>query len=187
MRTGMFIRLAAAWAALAVSISCGDVVRSSDSPTMLSIDSIRPSGTFASTLMSDVITEGTMNRDIARATVSAIMKNVTVAPTTNNDVTLKRYHVTYRRSDGRNVEGVDVPFAFDGAVTSTIPAGGSATFDFEIVRPLAKAEAPLIQLRSGTTALSTIAEVTFFGTDQTGNDLSVTGSVLIEFANFSDS
>ena len=36
------------------------------------------------------------------------------SPTQNNWITLDAYHVQYIRSDGHNVEGVDVPYAFDG-------------------------------------------------------------------------
>jgi hypothetical protein len=42
------------------------------------------------------------------------------APTTNNEVTINRYRVVYRRTDGRNIQGVDVPYAFDGGVTGTV-------------------------------------------------------------------
>ena len=44
-------------------------------------------------------------------------------PTSNNAITVNRYRVTYRRSDGRNTPGVDVPYAFDGAVTFTVEPG----------------------------------------------------------------
>jgi hypothetical protein len=123
---------------------------------------------------------------MAEATLGVVMKDVTVSPTTNNQVTVSRYHVSYRRSDGRNTPGVDVPFGFDGAVTTTIPANSNGTLTFQIVRQDAKLEQPLVQLRQNSTVISAIADVTFFGADQVGNDVSVTGSVLINFGNFSD-
>ena len=52
----------------------------------------------------------------------------------------------YRRSDGRNTPGVDVPYAFDGAVTFTVPPGDDVAIPFELVRIQAKFEAPLAQL-----------------------------------------
>ena len=61
-------------------------------------------------------------------------------PTTNNEVTINRVHVEYIRADGRNTPGVDVPYAFDSAVTGTIPAGGSLTIGFVLVRNAAKQE-----------------------------------------------
>ena len=53
----------------------------------------------------------------------------------------------YVRSDGRNQQGVDVPYDFDGALTFTAPASG-ATGDFTLVRVQAKLEAPLMALRN---------------------------------------
>ena len=68
------------------------------------------------------------------------------SPSANNDVTLNRYHVSYRRSDGRNTPGVDVPYAFDGAATVTVPSGTTASVGFELVRHAAKLESPLAKL-----------------------------------------
>ena len=66
-------------------------------------------------------------------------------PTTNNFITLNRYHVRYIRADGRNTPGVDVPYPFDGAFTATVRhrdrRPGST-----LVRIQAKAEAPLAAL-----------------------------------------
>jgi hypothetical protein len=108
-----------------------------------------------------------------------------MAPSTNNSVTITRYHVAYRRADGRMTPGVDVPFAFDGGVTGTVVPGGTQV-SFEIVRHDAKQEAPLAQLRTNHNIIATIADVTFYGKDLVGNDISVTGSISIEFGNFGD-
>ncbi len=62
------------------------------------------------------------------------------SPSPNNEVTINRYRVVFRRSDGRNTPGVDVPYGFDGAATGTIPSGGTLTLGFEIVRHVAKLE-----------------------------------------------
>ena len=82
--------------------------------------------------------------------------------------------------------GVDVPYAFDGAVTATIAAGGTGSTGFELVRHVAKGESPLVQLIESPNTISTIADVTFYGSDQVGNDVSATGSMLVEFGNFGD-
>ena len=105
---------------------------------------------------------------------------------TNNEVTITRYHVSYRRADGRNTQGVDVPYAFDGASTGTVPASGNITLGFELVRHVAKKEPPLIQLLTSSTIITTIADVTFYGQDRVGNEISVTGSLQIDFGNFGD-
>lgn len=191
-------------ALLGASASCGDVVRSGRSPMLMTLNSLQAApgsrpGSFSGTLSSDVITNvtspapcstdspcPTVFADTGQVVLSLAAKDISVAPTTNNQVTVTRYRVTYRRSDGRNTPGQDVPYGFDGAVTGLIPPSGTTTLTFEIVRHVAKEESPLVQLISNPAIISTIADVTFYGTDQVGNDISVTGTMLIDFGNFGD-
>jgi len=197
-------------ATLAASISCGDVVRSSRSPVFLVIDTLQAAQgnkatTLVSNLTSDVITNittpspcstdnpcPTVFNDVGSATFHVALKDVgtTAAPaqpTTNNDVTITRIHIRYVRSDGRNVPGVDVPYEWDSASTVTVAAGATATIGFEIVRHAAKEESPLIQLRGNPSIITTITEVTFYGRDTVGNEVSATGRIQIDFGNFGDS
>jgi hypothetical protein len=106
-------------------------------------------------------------------------------PTTANFITLNRYHVRYFRADGRNAPGVDVPSAFDGAFTGTV-GQGDLTVGFELVRHIAKEQAPLAALGRNRAIITTICEVTFYGRDQTGREVSVAGQMLINFGNFGD-
>ena len=129
----------------------------------------------------------TINPDNGVANISAVLKNQsTTGPTPVNAITVSRYHVSFRRSDGRNTPGVDVPYAFDGAATVTIQAGGSGAVSFEIVRRTMKAEPPLSNLvgNGGANLISTIAEITFYGQDQAGNEVSVMGTMTVNFADF---
>jgi hypothetical protein len=128
----------------------------------------------------------TVFSDNATATITASMKDVSISPTTNNQITINRYHVDYRRADGRSIEGVDVPRAFDGAVTASIPANGSASVPFELVRHLSKSESPLIQLINSDNVIATIAVITFYGTDAVGNEVAAVGQVTVNFGNFGD-
>ena len=60
---------------------------------------------------------------------------------------------------------------------------------FTLVRAQAKLEKPLVTLagtNGGALIISTIADVTFFGKDQTGRDVTVTGSMSINFADWAD-
>jgi hypothetical protein len=41
-----------------------------------------------------------------------------------------------------------------------------------------------VQLVDNPTIIAAIAEITFFGRDQVGNDISATGALQIEFGNF---
>lgn len=197
-------------AAMAVSAaSCGSVVRDGRSPVYMVIEQLTGSrgattpGAYGGTLLSDVVTNVTSGgscsttnpcptifNDLGRVVLRMQPKDIgvvtTPAPSPNNEITVTRYRVTYRRSDGRNTPGVDVPYAFDGAATGTIPSGGSLTLDFELVRHIAKEEPPLRQLASNPTIIATIAEISFFGRDQVGNEVTVTGQMLIQFGNFGD-
>ena len=196
-------------AVAAATVSCGDVVRDGRSPMYMVIDSLLASrgaatpGAYGGTLLSDVVTNvttggscsttnpcPTIYNDLGRATLRMSPKDigaVTVpSASPNNEITVRRYHVTFIRSDGRNTPGVDVPYGFDGAATGTIPSGGSLTLDFELVRHIAKLEAPLVYLATNLNVISTIAEVTFYGRDQVGNEVQVSGSILVNFANHGD-
>jgi hypothetical protein len=200
-----FKRLAGASALIAVTVSCGDVVRQGRSPVYLVIDQLTAtSGTASSggksnTLLSDVITMvtspapcttttpcPTVFSDSGAVTLRALQKNVTAtSPSSNSEVTVSRYHVSYRRADGRNTPGVDVPYGFDGAATGTT-VGGQLNLNFELVRHVAKMESPLVELGSNAAVITTIAEVTFYGRDQVGNDVTVSGTLQVDFGNFGD-
>lgn len=161
--------------AAAATASCGDVVRTSRAPVMLSIIDVTP------TLLNSRVS--TVSDEQGTATLAVNMKDVTVTappPTTNNAVTITQYQVVYRRTDGRNSPGTDVPFPFSGAATLQIPANGSGDLTFELVRQVAKQEAPLAQI-TDSNVVTMIAEVTFFGRDQVGNELNATGSMTINF------
>jgi hypothetical protein len=161
------------------------VVRSTRSPGILVVNSLLDPGGNG-VLVSDPIVNGTVFNDLATASLSVIMKDFTAPTSTNNRVTINRYHVLYRRADGRNTPGVDVPFPFDGAATATIEANGSQSVSFEIVRHVAKKESPLVQLINELRVINAIADVTFYGQDLVGNDVSATGHIQIDFANIGD-
>jgi len=108
------------------------------------------------------------------------------SPSGLNAVTITHYRVAYRRTDGNNIQGVDIPYAFDSALTFTVPASGTAGAAFQLVRHAAKEEAPLRALGPNNDIISTIAEVTFFGHDQAGNDISVIGYMGVDFGDFAD-
>jgi len=187
--------------------SCGDVARSGRAPVYLVVEDLTavrgggPDDTALHTLLSDVLTLvtkpdpcsatspcPTVYNDVAQVTFHLAQKDITsvVGPTSNNQVTINRFRVTYRRADGRSTPGVDVPYPVDGAFTVTVPPTGKATANFEIVRHTSKEESPLVQLIDSPTIISTIAEVTFYGQDVVGNEIQASSSILINFGNFGD-
>lgn len=208
MRTAHKLFIAAA--VIAASTSCGDVSRSGRSPVYLVIDTLQAAqgnhpSTLAGSLFSDVQTLvttpapctpatpcATIFNDVGQVVLHLTSKDIGVpsfnnSPSADNQVTITHYHVSYRRADGRNVQGTDVPYAFDGGVTGTVPATSQLTLSFEIVRHAAKEESPLFQLKTSAAIITTIADVTFYGTDLVGNEIQATGSITIDFGNFGDS
>lgn len=79
-----------------------------------------------------------------------------------------------------------MPYGFEGGGTVTVPESGKATLVFELVRHVAKAEAPLVQLINNPTVITTIAEVTFYGQDLVGNEIQATGNIQVDFGNFAN-
>jgi hypothetical protein len=200
-RSGQLIAAAGTLAVLFGSASCGNVSRTGRSPSFLVIDSLTAAngaipGTFSGFLDSDVVTivKGvpTIFDDPGKATLRMVLKDqgapgVQTSPSNLNAVTVNRYHVQFVRADGRNTQGIDVPYAFDGAVTATVTAG-STDIGFELVRHQAKVEPPLKAMAGGggNLFISTIAYVTFYGQDLAGNEVSVTGTISVNFADFGD-
>lgn len=187
--------------ALAVAAtSCGSAkMREGTGSTYLIIESLQAASgaqpdELGGTLNSDVITivddQATIFNDSAVVRFRLGLKDAGTAaspnaPTTNQFITVNRYRVRYMRTDGRNTPGVDVPFGFDGGFTVTV-GDGTAEAGFQIVRHIAKQEAPLAALANGVVIISTIAEITFFGQDQTGREVTATSRISIDFGNFGD-
>jgi hypothetical protein len=183
--------------AAAMSTSCGEVARTGRSPAFLIIDDLTASqgeeDSFSGVLLSDVVTNGGVINDNGRVSLRVALKNPgtvasPLAPSTLNEITINRYRVRYTRADGRNTPGVDVPHDFDGAFTVTVGAQAGSEGTFILVRHQAKREPPLRNMweGGGTRFLSVIADVTFYGRDQAGNEVEATGSISINFADYAD-
>jgi hypothetical protein len=185
-------------ACVLVSASCGELTRQGTASSYLTIETLEAASgaeptEFGGDLASDVETVvdevPTVFADNARVTFALRLKDpgapgAPTSPTANNAITVNRYRVQFFRSDGRNLQGVDVPYAFDGAFTVTVSDSASAVFT--LVRIQAKLEPPLAAMVFNGQALSTIAEVTFYGHDQTGREVSATGRIGVNFANWGD-
>ena len=154
---------------------------------------------FSGTLLSDVTTivkrdsvnVPTIFNDGGRVAMALALKDpgasgVPSVPSALNAVTFTHYRVEYRRSDGRNVQGVDVPYAFDSGLTFTVPPDGTIQVVFEIVRHTAKEEAPLLALQVSGQIINTVTDVTFYGKDQGGKSVEVRGTIGINFGDFGD-
>jgi hypothetical protein len=174
--------------ALALS-GCSNLIRTGQSPSYLVIQTMTGGSTNPGAVVeSDVVSDtGSITQDPATATIQAALKDpLGSTPSGVNAITLTQYHVEYVRTDGHNVQGVDVPYAFDEGLTATIPPGGTAGVAFTLVRIQAKLESPLLALvgHRGQQAISTIAKITFYGHDQNGRDVSVSGNIEVDFADW---
>jgi hypothetical protein len=185
-----------------IAPGCGDAVRSSRSPAYLVITELSAeAGGFeeeaSNELNSDVQTDGGVFEDVGVVTLRLALKDIGqpgsgVGPSANNVITVTRHRVNFRRTDGRNTPGVDVPWPFEGAGTVSVSTD-ETEMSFVIVRAQAKLESPLRQLANasfgglgGAGLISTIADVTFYGHDQVGNEVTVTGSISVNFADWAD-
>jgi hypothetical protein len=199
---GTLVTISALVATLVTTAGCGDLARTGRSPAFIIIESLTAAsgadpGTFASTLNSDVETfvddVPTIFNDLGQAALRLQLKDpgTSLSPTSPsplNQITINRFRVEFRRADGRNTPGVDVPFGFDGAATATLSETSATTIGFQIVSHAMKLEPPLASLvgGGGQVFIHTIAEITFFGRDQTGNEVSASGMISVNFGDFAD-
>lgn len=190
-------RLVIAAVCLVSTSACGgELLRTGRAPVYLVVSNTTGTpgngGTASAFLLSDVETivddVASYFNDNVTVSVGAELKNPAIEATAINNVTINRYHVNFRRTDGRNTPGVDVPYPIDGGVSVLITAGSSSDVTFEIVRHQAKLESPLRQLRraGGQTFISTIAEITLYGRDQNGNEVMTTAFIDVQFGDFAD-
>lgn len=207
--TAKLVKFVALALLVAVATGCGDVTNQGQAPVVVVVERLEAArgsapGSLSGTLNSDVVVLRTtpapcttaapcptIFNDVAEVEMRVRIKDpgvpgLAVNPSFLNAVTINRYHVEYVRPDGRNTPGVDVPYGFDSAATFTIPNDGTVTAGFEIVRHVAKEEAPLRALAFNGNIIYTIAYVTFYGRDQAGNDVSVTANIGINFGDFAD-
>jgi hypothetical protein len=117
-------RFAGALAVLALlgSSACSEAIRTGQSPGYLVITSLQGApglaGSFGATLQSDVLNfdpdtgRASIAPDRGQVVLQLNMKDPTLSPSPANAITLTQYRVEYVRADGRNTQGVDVPYAF---------------------------------------------------------------------------
>jgi hypothetical protein len=186
------------WAAavvIAASVAlpaCTSVQRNANAPSYLIVESIQAAAgnepaKFGGSLGSDVLTNFVRYEDPGQVVLRLAMvdpSNLT-GPTTTNFITVTRYHVRYIRSDGKNVQGVDIPFEFDGTASLTIGIA-SGTLPITLVRAQAKGVSPLSDLVGTNGHISTQAEVTMFGTDQAGHEVQAVARISVDFADWKD-
>jgi hypothetical protein len=189
----------AALAVLAV-MACNPIENKTTSASLLTVVSITgldQAAKDASFTQSDVLTTdsstglSTIVDDVAKATLEAstLAPNPPAGTSQYNDIQLEKVVISYSRTDGRNVEGVDVPYTFEQNVSQVFRVGQQAMVSFFVVRASAKQEPPLIGLRAGATRGEIIyanAKIVFYGHDLAGKTVMATGYLPVEFADFAN-
>jgi hypothetical protein len=172
-----------------------DWATSNSSPFIIEVAGFDPSP-----LASDVSADDALSifNDDVEVFVNAFRKNNNPDLGTSpvEHIYLKQYRVRFFRTDGRNTEGVDVPYSISGPLANlrfhTPGPGGDGevelTVPITIVRHQAKLEPPLLNLRQlGTSFVITmIAEVTVFAETVQGENLQASGQLEVRFSNFVD-
>jgi hypothetical protein len=204
MRSGTLMGLVA-MAGLLSSGCTPDFVKQDESDVILRIVDVdgEPGGDdqdAGDILFSDVCCA--IFNDDAVLTFQAVPKNALLDTIDfHNDVLLERYEVLYFRSDGRNTEGVDVPYRITGPIGALVSASSGASTEvvLNVVRHQAKIEPPLRNLHGvflqglpasgvfqfgGAGILTTIAEITIHGRQVNGKAVQAVTRLQVVFADF---
>ena len=149
------------------------------------------SGTWASSLESDVLTRGRPLRDLGRLILTATSFSPSPEVLTGhwNDVTLEKCEVRFWREDGHNVEGQDVPPGHVQSLDVRVPADapGSTDIVFVLVPRAAKEEPPLADLSgAGQRLVEAVAELAVHGRTTAGEAIVATARIPVRFADFAD-
>jgi hypothetical protein len=172
--------------ALSFNGCAADWVKQNQGDVIMRIVGFTPSDPF----QSDVAGDETIIDDEVTVNVAVRFKNPNLpVPSVPNAVFLERYTVTYVRSDGRAVQGVDVPFAITGNVSAVIDvaSSGAVGVPIEIVRIQQKLEPPLRNLAGNlgsSVVITCFANVTLYGRTTEGSAVSASGSLQIDFTDF---
>ena len=170
-----------------------DWAKNGDAPVVLLMTSVNN----GNVLDSDVqISTGGVCPDAIPLRVENHFKNPLVTVTGfRHDFTIERYEVHYFRSDGRAVEGVDVPYSISGNLALEVIEESTANLNLEVVRRQAKLEPPLRNLQNvggaviggGNSIITMFAEITLHARTTTGQTTNpVTARLQIDAADFGD-
>lgn len=193
-KTKMLFKASFLLAFSVVLISCNPFENETLSNSMLVVMSMTGKdidGNWTNFLQSDVLTStNSVTADLAKVTFKAQMLNPDPISGTSqyNNVLVTRYVVTYFRSDGKNVEGVDIPYSFEGHLSTLVEIDNIEELSFILVREVAKLEPPLINLHEGRGdgVLQLKARVDFYGHDLAHKAVKTSGFLSIYFANYAD-
>ncbi len=179
-------------------LSCNPLENKTESSSLLIVEDISgvaADGKVANYLESDVVKLDTTGNAYVTADPAAVTlgaKLLTPSPTLGtsqyNDILVDRYVVRYSRSDGKNREGIDVPYSFEGSLSTLIKIDSTTSLSLLVVRAAAKLEPPLLNLGSGRYegVLQVTAQIDFYGHDMMNKNVHATGYLAIYFGDYAD-
>jgi hypothetical protein len=168
-------------AALALAGCAPDYVTGSSATVLVSVTSINGGSPIASDVRGD---DGEIINCFTSVTLSEVVKNPNDPGSASQNVTVSRYDVSFRRADGRAVEGVDVPYRFSGSMTFTLlPGDLNKPITIDLVRQQAKLEPPLSNI-GGLQLVEMTATVTVYGQTVSGQNVMASGSADVRFADY---
>lgn len=176
---------------------CNKLENDSTSGTMLQIVSLTGNdltgAAGSTTVFSDVETNGSIFNDSAVADIRAMPLDPALSATdltSYYDVNIDQIDVAFKRTDGRNQEGVDVPYHFTQPMGALVPITKDTKIPFILIRHDAKLEPPLLALnlpQNQAKILQLVAVVTIHGKDMGGHRVApITGYISVQCANFAD-
>ncbi len=171
---------AAAVVALALVGCSADYVEQGQATVLLILASINDGRPLASDVRGD---NGEIINCTAPITLAVVLKNPNNPGGPTENVLINRYDVAFTRSDGRGVEGLDVPYRFSEGMTATIERGADATVTVDLVRQQAKLEPPLSTI-TGLDIVEMTAHVTVYGETVSHQAVSASGAASIRFADY---
>jgi len=194
------MRLLGTFAALALAGCSAGYVKNSEADVSLFITALNGGEVFRS----DVRT-GNNSEQVFADNVTVSLSNRSKNPNVTElqvarAIDIERYTVRYFRGDGRNTEGVDVPYPISGALRTVIDVGNNSDVELQLVRAQAKLDPPLTNLRRGSPGplpnptltpslnlvLSVFAEITVYGRTTSGKSVSASGQMQIDFSDYAE-
>lgn len=172
--------IAAVSTALVLGGCNADYVTGSKAPVLLLIESVNGGAPTLSDVRGD---GGTIVNCLTVVALRNQLKNPTAVASAVEDVQLSTYEVRYRRSDGRAVEGVDVPYRITGSLSAFVPAAGTASVTVDLVRHAAKIEPPLINI-TDRAIVTMLADITVYGATIAQQTVSASATTEVTFADF---
>jgi len=161
---------------LALFVACsGGASGDASVATTFKIDSVISSGS-TNNIESDMLSPEGITADYANITVSNLQKNPNATPSHLNNVTIYKYEVSFRRTDG----GI-VFETFEKNLSQTVQVNSTLSFSALIVR--------LEEKTSGVLAGQSLpiqmeADIKIFGRTGSGDEVVTTGGIAVTIADY---